>query len=64
MKLVQSLIPVAALVLSVSAAQAQFVKGNEAVNALPDGTKRVETPPLRDGGAIRSTKLNASRTGN
>jgi len=27
-------------------AMAQFVKGNEAVRVLPDGTKRVETPPL------------------
>ena len=25
---------------------AQFVKGNEAVKLLPDGSKRVETPPL------------------
>lgn len=27
-------------------ALAQFVKGNEAVRLLPDGTKKVETPPL------------------
>ena len=26
--------------------QAQFVKGNEAVRVLADGTKKVETPPL------------------
>ena len=26
-------------------APAQFVKGNEAVKVLPDGTKKVETPP-------------------
>lgn len=25
---------------------AQYVKGNEAVSVMPDGTKRVETPPL------------------
>jgi hypothetical protein len=25
---------------------AQFVKGNEAVKVMPDGTKKVETPPL------------------
>ena len=30
----------------VNPAQAQFVKGNEAVRVLPDGTKKVETPPL------------------
>jgi len=28
-----------------AAAPAQFVKGNEAVKALPDGTTRVEVPP-------------------
>ena len=27
------------------AAHAQFVKGNEAVQVMPDGTKKVETPP-------------------
>ena len=29
-----------------SAAHGQFVKGNEAVKVMPDGGKRVETPPL------------------
>jgi len=29
-----------------ASAMAQFVKGNEAVRLLPDGTKKVETPPL------------------
>lgn len=29
--------------------QAQFVKGNEAVRVMPDGSKRVETPPLPSG---------------
>jgi hypothetical protein len=27
-------------------AAAQFVKGNEAVRVMPDGTRKVETPPL------------------
>jgi hypothetical protein len=35
---------------------AQFVKGNEAVKVMPDGTKKVETPPLPTTGPIRSTK--------
>ena len=35
----------ASLVLA-TGAPAQFVKGNEAVKLLPDGSKRVETPPL------------------
>jgi hypothetical protein len=35
-----------ALVLATSAASAQFVKGNEAVQVMTDGTKKVEVPPL------------------
>ncbi len=38
------------------AALAQFVKGNEAVKVMPDGSKKVETPPLPATGPIRSTK--------
>lgn len=38
---------VLALFVSASAAaSAQFVKGNEAVKVMPDGSKKVETPPL------------------
>ena len=33
------------LTLFVSAASAQFVKGNEAVKVMPDGIKKIETPP-------------------
>ena len=36
----------ASLVLASTAVPAQFVKGNEAVAVMPDGSKRVETPPL------------------
>jgi hypothetical protein len=35
-----------ALVLAASAASAQFVMGNEAVRVMPDGSKKVEVPPL------------------
>lgn len=35
-----------ALALAASATSAQFVKGNEAVRALPGGGKQVETAPL------------------
>ena len=45
MKLVRSLSFIALLALA-TAASAQFVKGNEAVKVMPDGTKKVETPPL------------------
>jgi hypothetical protein len=36
---------VVALAFMAGSASAQFVKGNEAVKVLPDGTKKVETPP-------------------
>ncbi len=36
----------AVLALSAVTAPAQFVKGNEAIKEMPDGTKKVETPPL------------------
>ncbi|WP_439113325.1 hypothetical protein [Hydrogenophaga sp.] len=35
-----------ALALGTSAALAQFVKGNEAVRVMADGTHKVEVPPL------------------
>ncbi|MFP5467594.1 MAG: hypothetical protein ACLGG8_08725 [Gammaproteobacteria bacterium] len=35
-----------ALALANSAASAQFVKGNEAVRVMADGTQKVEVPPL------------------
>lgn len=34
-----------AVALASSIAAAQYVKGNEAVKVMPDGSKRVETPP-------------------
>jgi hypothetical protein len=46
MKVVHYLLAPVALALAASNASAQFVKGNEAVKLMPDGTKRVETPPL------------------
>ena len=38
------------------AVQAQFVKGNEAVKVMADGTRRVETAPLPASGPAKSTK--------
>jgi hypothetical protein len=49
------LLAVAAVVCT-SAAQAQFVKGNEAVRLLPDGKKTVETPPLPKTGSAKDLK--------
>jgi len=56
MKVVRYLLAPAALVIAACGASAQFVKGNEAVKLMPDGTKRVETAPLPSCGPIRSTK--------
>jgi len=56
MSVIQSIVVSAALAIGPSAALAQFVKGNEAVKVMPDGTKRVETPPLPNTGPIRSAK--------
>ena len=56
MKAVRHLLALGALALTATTASAQFVKGNEAVKAMPDGAKKVETPPLPTTGPIRSTK--------
>jgi hypothetical protein len=46
----------AGLALGQTPTFAQFVKGNEAVKVMADGSKRVETAPLPATGPIRSTK--------
>lgn len=46
MKALLQLTALTTLALAASSAAAQFVKGNEAVTVAPDGTTRVETPPL------------------
>lgn len=45
MKFALSMVVAAGLVFIVGTASAQFVKGNEAVRVMPDGTRQVETPP-------------------
>ncbi|MDE2567091.1 MAG: hypothetical protein KGL50_15020 [Burkholderiales bacterium] len=42
---------------------AQFVKGNEAVTVLPDGSKKVETPPLPSTGPAMRAKPCAANAG-
>lgn len=54
---------VASFTLLGTAAHAQFVKGNEAVKVMPDGTKRIETPPLPLTGPIRNTKPCLAKAG-
>lgn len=46
MNAVRRLLALVALALASASSMAQFVKGNEAVKVMPDGTKTVETPPL------------------
>lgn len=46
MTAVRHLLALSALALATTAASAQFVKGNEAVRLMPDGSRKVETPPL------------------
>ena len=45
MTFARSLIVASLLALAFGTAAAQFVKGNEAVKVMPDGSKKVETPP-------------------
>jgi hypothetical protein len=56
MTFARPLLALAAFALATATASAQFVKGNEAVKTLPDGSKKVETAPLPATGPIRSTK--------
>lgn len=46
MKTIQSLVLGVVLAALCTTPFVQFVKGNEAVKVMPDGSKRVETPPL------------------
>lgn len=46
MNLSRTVFAAIALAFAAASAHAQFVKGNEAVRVLPDGTRVVETPPL------------------
>ena len=61
MRVVQLIAVIAALVVASSTALAQFVKGNEAVKVMPDGRKRVETPPTA--GALLAKPCPAAEPG-
>ena len=56
MTFARAIIVATVLALLAGTASAQFVKGNEAVKVMPDGTKKVEIAPLPTTGPIRSTK--------
>ncbi|MBX3642178.1 MAG: hypothetical protein KF720_03805 [Rubrivivax sp.] len=51
----------AVLAIAAGNACAQYVKGNEAVKLMPDGTKRVETPPTA--GAVLARPCPAAQAG-
>lgn len=50
-----------AFALVAGVASAQYVKGNEAVKLMPDGSKRVETPPTA--GALLAKPCPATQAG-
>lgn len=49
MKIVQSLLVCGALTIATTPSIAQFVKGNESVKLMADGSRLIETPPLPSG---------------
>mgnify|MGYP000146140430 CR=1 FL=1 len=61
MKGVRHLLALVAMALAATAASAQFVKGNEAVKLMPDGTKKVEMPPTA--GALLAKPCPAAKAG-
>jgi hypothetical protein len=61
MRTVHRLCTTVALALASASSIAQFVKGNEAVKVMPDGTKKVETPPSSS--AASKTKPCAANAG-
>lgn len=61
MKLVQTLVMGAAIVATSTASVAQFVKGNEAVKVMADGSRKVETPPTA--GALLAKPCPAATDG-
>ena len=63
MKLTRCIAALTCLALGAPAALAQFVKGNEAVTIVPDGTRRVQTPPLPASGPARNSKPCAADAG-
>ena len=63
MKVVQRIIVFALLIIGASTALAQFVKGNEAVRVMADGSKKVETPPVPSTGPASKSKPCAADAG-
>ena len=51
------------LVSASTATPAQYVQGNQAVQKMPDGSTKVETPPLPSSGPVRNAKACLAETG-
>ena len=56
MKFVHALVVCIASATASTASFAQFVKGNEAIKVMPDGSERVETPPIPATGPASKSK--------
>lgn len=63
MHTVSLIVVVASLATITSDTQAQFVRGNQAVKLMDNGTKRVETAPLPTIGPIRTAKPCLAKEG-
>jgi len=63
MTAVRNLVALVAIAFAATTANAQFVKGNEAVKVMPDGTKKVETPPVPATGPASKAKPCAADAG-
>jgi hypothetical protein len=61
MKATRHILVLLALACAGMSAHAQFVKGNEAVKVMPDGSKKVETPPTA--GALLAKPCSAAEPG-
>jgi hypothetical protein len=61
MNAVRHVLALSVLALAATTAGAQFVKGNEAVKVMPDGSKKVETPPTA--GALLANPCPAATPG-
>jgi hypothetical protein len=61
MRVIQTLAMATAIATSSTASLAQFVKGNEAVKVMSDGSRKVETPPTA--GALLAKPCPAKEPG-
>jgi hypothetical protein len=61
MKAIRMIVAGAIATTLCASAMAQYVKGNEAVRVMADGTKKVETPPTA--GAVLAAPCPANRAG-